>query len=133
MESTTVLTAAEAHNEAMGLPVEEVVTQLVGLLGATTVAVIGGVKETRAVQQWQTGSREPQRPHALRFALQLALMIASHASRSLARAWFHGANPQLDDRVPLVLLRDEPLEKVQVPLMVAVRAFAARPESQQAI
>jgi len=121
-----VLTAPEAHNEAMSLPIQEVVQQLVDLLGATATANAGAVKETRAVQQWLTGEREPQRPHVLRFALQLALMISSLGTRELARAWFHGANPALGDRVPLTLLRDESLESIQLPLMTAARAFAAR-------
>lgn len=121
-----VLTGPEAHNQAMGQPMTTVVQQLVDLLGATTVAAIGGVQETRAVQQWIAGAREPQRPHVLRFALQLASMIATFASRDLAGAWFHGSNPMLEDHTPLTMLRDEPLEEIQVPLMIAVRSFAAR-------
>lgn len=121
-----VLSADDAHNEAMSVPMTEVIHQLADLLGATTVAAIGGVKETRAVQHWLSGGRDPQRPHVLRFALQLALMISSLASREHARAWFQGANPLLADRVPLVLLRDEPLESIQVPMMAAARAFAGR-------
>lgn len=126
----SVRTAPDAHNEAMSLAMDEVVRQLADLLGATTVAEIGGVKETRAVQQWLSGAREPQRPHVLRFALQLALMISNLGSRELARAWFHGANPGLDDQVPIVLLRDHPLEDVQVRLMAAARSFAARDSAQ---
>jgi hypothetical protein len=123
---SSVRTPLDAHNEAMSLPLSEVVQQLTDLLGATTVAEIGGVKETRAVQQWLAGVREPQRPHELRFALQLALMISTIRDRELARAWFHGANPGLADRVPIVLLRDGPLEEFQVPLMSAARSFAGR-------
>lgn len=123
---SSVRTPIDAHNEAMSLAIDEVVQQLADLLGATTVAEIGGVKETRAVQQWLTGAREPQRPHVLRFALQLALMISTLRNRELARAWFHGANPGLGDRVPIVLLRDEPLEDFQVALMSAARSFAGR-------
>lgn len=119
-----VHTAAQAHNEAMSLPMPEVVEKLVELLGATAVAAISDVKETRAVQQWVTGTREPQRPHVLRFTLQLTLMICTVASRDFARAWFHGANPELADRVPLALLRDKPLEEVQFALMSAARRFA---------
>jgi hypothetical protein len=110
----------------MGLPLTEVISHLVELLGATTVASLGGVKETRAVQQWASGDREPQRPHVLRFALQLALMISTLSNRDMARAWFHGSNPHLNDQAPMFLLRDEPLDVVQVPIMAAVRAFAAR-------
>lgn len=122
-----MINATEAHEQAMGLPLSVAVEQLVELIGATTVAAIGGVQETRAVQQWQTGEREPQRPHVLRFALQLALMVQDSASRGLVRAWFHGSNPALGDRPPVAVLRDESLETIQVSLMRAVRSFAGRP------
>jgi hypothetical protein len=70
-----ILSATEAHNEAMGIETTQVVARLIDLLGASTVARIGNVTETRAVQQWLSGEREPQRQHALRFAFQLASMI----------------------------------------------------------
>ena len=107
------------------MEIADVVEQLADILGLTTVAAIGGVGETRAVQQWM-GGREPQRPNVLRFALQLALMIATAEDRGVARAWFQGSNPQLGDRSPVMLLRNEPLEDVQGQLMAAARSFAAR-------
>ncbi len=115
----------DAHDYAMSLPIREVARELVQLLGATTVAVIGGVKETRAVQQW-TMDREPQRPHVLRFSLQLALMLTSRADREFAQAWFHAANPRIDDRIPMLLLRDLQLDQIQRPLLNAARAFVKR-------
>lgn len=114
-----------AHDHAMSVPIAEVVRELVELLGATTVAVIGAVKETRAVQQWTEG-REPQRPHVLRFALQLATMICTRTDREVGRAWFHGSNPRLGDEVPMLLLRDEPLADIQGRLLAAARSFALR-------
>jgi hypothetical protein len=109
----------------MSIGIEAVVEQLVDLLGLTMVAAIGGVGETRAVQQWIAG-REPQRPNVLRFALQLAMMISTQEDRSVVRSWFQGSNPGLGDRVPLMMLRNDPLEEVQAPLMVAARSFASR-------
>ena len=117
------LSDLDAHDHAMVIPIVEVVRELVDLLGATTVAVIGGVKETRAVQQWMT-DREPQRPHTLRFALQLASMISAVGERSLAQAWFHGSNPRLNDKVPMLMLRDGDLNEIQGPLLDSARAFA---------
>ena len=117
-------TDQDAHHHAMRAPIAVVAGELTELLGATTVAVIGGVNETRAVQQWAAG-REPQRAHVLRFALQLATMIATVADRDVARAWFHGTNPRLQDRTPMLLLRHEPLDQIQGPLMEAARVFAA--------
>jgi hypothetical protein len=117
--------AGEAHERAMSLPISDVVRELVALLGLTTVATIGGVGETRAVTQWMTG-REPQRPNVLRFTLQIASMILNAKNPDIARAWFHGSNPHLGDRIPAVVLRDEPLAEVQGEIMAAARDFAAR-------
>ena len=129
-ERTEVLTDVEAHGHAIETPIQAVVTELVDLLGAPLVAVIGGVSETRAVTQWMS-NRTPQRPNVLRFALQLATMIARAQDRELARAWFEGSNPYLEDAVPALLLRDKPLADIQGNLMTAARAFAVRGGPQQ--
>jgi hypothetical protein len=115
----------DAHDYVMGLPITQVVSELADILGATTVAVIGGVQETRAVQQWIAG-REPQRAHTLRFALQIAVMLSSYSDREFAVAWFHGGNPRLGDHAPMFLLRDQPLHEVQGPILSAAREFAKR-------
>ncbi len=119
------LSAGDAHAQAMSLPIAEIVRMLLELLDATTVAVVGGVQETRAVHGWLSG-REPQRPQVLRFALQLAAMIANAHDAEFCKAWFHGSNPHLDDRVPMIMLRDQPLSDVQRDLLAAARIFAAR-------
>lgn len=118
-------TDAEAHEYAVGAPISEVVRTLTDLLGATDVASIAGVGETRAVSQWMTG-REPQHPHILRFALQVALMITNPEESETARAWFHASNPYLKDEQPIAMLRNRPLSEVQIPLLAAARAFAQR-------
>jgi len=115
----------QAHDHAMSISIRQVVRELCDLLGSTTVATIGGVGEARAVQQWMH-DREPQRPHALRFALQVATMIATVADRDVVRAWFHGSNPRLGDEIPMLLLRDRPLVESQGPMLAAARAFAQR-------
>lgn len=117
--------AGEAHERAMSMPIEEVVKELTELLGSKTVAMIGGVGETRAVAQWTAG-RAPQRPNVLRFTLQVASMILSTRDPDIVRAWFHGSNPHLGDRVPAVLLRHESLVEIQGDMMTAARIFAAR-------
>ncbi len=50
----SVRSDVDAHGHVMSLRISEVVRELVELLGASTVAVIGGVNETRAVQQWMS-------------------------------------------------------------------------------
>jgi hypothetical protein len=119
------LSASDAHTQAMSLPIAEIVSALLELLDATTIAVIAGVQETRAVHNW-LGGREPQRPQVLRFALQLASMIAGAADAEYCKAWFHGSNPHLNDRVPMLMLRDLPLAGIQPDLLAAARLFATR-------
>jgi hypothetical protein len=119
------LSAGDAHTQAMSLPIRDIVGHLLELLDATTVAVVAGVQETRAVHSW-LGGREPQRPQVLRFALQLAAMIANSGDAEICKAWFHGSNPYLEDRVPMIMLRDLPLPEVQPSLLAAARLFAAR-------
>jgi hypothetical protein len=123
---TPFLSAGDAHLQAMSLPISEIVRLLLELLDATTVAVIAGVSETRAVHSWLNG-REPQRPQVLRFALQLAAMIANTGDAEICKAWFHGSNPNLNDRVPMIMLRDLSLAEIQPDLLGAARLFAARP------
>jgi len=65
--------------------------------------------------------REPQRPHVLRFALQLSWIVCARAIAITARAWFQGVNPHLNDAVPLLLLRQRALTEIQGPLMAAAR------------
>ncbi len=121
----SILSAGDAHSQAMSSPIAEIVRRLLELLDATTIAVIAGVQETRAVHGWLSG-REPQRPQVLRFALQLATMIATSADAEFCKAWFHGSNPNLNDRVPMIMLRDLPLSEVQGVLLAAALLFAAR-------
>lgn len=121
----TLMSDFESHDWVVGLSIHEVVRELANRLDATTVAVIGGVQEARAVQQWMI-DRVPQRPHVLRFALQLTAMLTSRAGQDVAKAWFHSPNPRLEDRVPMFMLRDLPLEKAQGAMLQAARAFAAR-------
>ncbi len=125
MDTRSVLSAEDAHSHAVETPIADVVGELVDLLGAPLVAVIGGVSETRAVQQWTDG-RKPQRQNVLRFAMQLGAMIASSGDKEMARAWFESSNPHLDDAIPALLLRNEPLSNVQPRMMAAARAFASR-------
>ncbi len=122
---------AQAHERAMSAPIEDVVRLLTDILGAPAVADIGGVQETRAVAQWMHG-RGPQRPHVLRFALQLALTLVHPSDVETARAWFHGSNPYLADHVPIVMLRTKPLHEIQHAMLIAARSFAARRREAEA-
>jgi hypothetical protein len=105
----------------VALPV--VAQELNELLGPKLVAYIAGVRQAGAVSQWNRGEREAAAPVAqrLRLALQVASLIARHDGASVARAWFQGLNPQLEDRSAARLLREGELDEVGPQLLSAAR------------
>ncbi|MCD6725988.1 MAG: hypothetical protein LT070_01990 [Solirubrobacteraceae bacterium] len=114
-----------AHTKTIRASFPEVAVELRDVLGARLVAYLGSVRETRAVNQWAQGSREPSADvqSRLRVALQIALTIAASESPQIAQAWFQGLNPQLDDRSPARLLREGDIDEVGPTVITAARAF----------
>jgi hypothetical protein len=114
-----------AHDRATRATFPEAVSTLREILGAKLCAYLGSVKETRAVNEWAAGSREPSEAtqQRLRVALRIALAIANADSPEVARAWFQGLNPQLDERSPARLLREGDLDEVGPAVVAAERAF----------
>jgi hypothetical protein len=101
------------------------VDALRAILGARLCAYIGSVKETRAVNEWALGARAPSGDvqRRLRLALQVAQTIADADGAEVARAWFQGLNPQLEDRSPARLMREADLDDVGPEIVAAERAF----------
>jgi len=114
-----------AHAQAIRADFPEVVSTLREVLGRRLVAYLGGVKETRAVNQWADGDRAPgaEVQGRLRLALQIALMVAYADGPRVTQAWFQGLNPQLDDRSPARVLREGDLERDGQAVLGAARAF----------
>lgn len=77
------------------------------------------------MNEWAQGSRMPSSDvqRRLRLALQVAQTIADTDGVEVARAWFQGLNPQLDDRSPARLLREADLDEIGPEIVAAERAF----------
>jgi len=116
-----------AHERAVRLPFPLVVQTLSELLGSKLVAYIARVQETRTVREWAEGTRvkrgdvEPR----LRMAFRIAQFIAQQDSPGIVQSWFQGLNPELDDRSPARLLREEDLDEVGPQILAAARGFVA--------
>src|SRR6266516_6206122 len=84
-----------AHVRAVRLSFPEVVAALRDILGLKLCAYLGSVKETRAVNEWAEGAREPSDAvqRRLRLAFQVAEAIAEVDGAEVASAWFQGLNP----------------------------------------
>lgn len=128
----TVVTSArpdlDAYTTATRFTPAELVTELRELLGSRLVAYLGGVKETRAVREWATGTRSIQDPEVverLRLAYRVTRLITMRDTSGVAQAWFQGLNPQLEDRSPAMVLRTGVVDEVGSSVLAAARAFAA--------
>jgi len=114
-----------AHAQAVRAGLPDVVASLRSILGARLCAYLGSVKETRAVNEWADGMRVPgaETQRRLRLALQVAQTIADTDGAEVARAWFQGLNPHLEDRSPARLLREGNIDEVGPEVVAAERAF----------
>jgi len=113
-----------AHREALRLPIPEIVKQLVGVIGRKLTAYAGGVCDVRAVDRWiEGGEVYRDAEQRLKFAFQLVRMLAEKEDPTVIQSWLTGLNPELGDRVPLRLMRENDLETVAPELMGAARAF----------
>src|SRR6266849_6691296 len=115
-----------AHREALRLSTPELVQQVVEVLGRKLTAYLGGVQDVRAVDRWIAGGRlYGEAEERLRFAFQVTRMLRDYDSAAVIQAWMTGMNPELEDRVPLRLLREGKLEVVGPQILRAARAFLA--------
>ena len=105
-------------------PMPEIVRQLVGAIGRKLTAYIGGVRDVRAVDRWMKGGElYGDAEQRLRFAFQLVRMLAEKEDPTVIQSWLTGLNPELGDRVPLRLMRENDPETVAPEIMGAARAF----------
>jgi hypothetical protein len=113
-----------AHREALRLPASKVVEKLVEIVGRKLTAYIGGVKDARAVDRWIGGSEiYGDAEIRLRLAFQMARTLSEYDSPAVAQAWLTGVNPELGDRVPLRLMRENEIDAVAPAILSAARAY----------
>ena len=114
------------YREATRLEFPRLVRELSQIIGKKLTAYIASVKDTRAIERWIAGS-EPYKgaEERLRLAYRLAKMIGDHDGPRVVQAWLTGLNPELKDRAPIRLLREEEIETVGPEILGAARAFLA--------
>ncbi len=115
-----------AYRESTVRPFAELVADLVAVVGRKLTAYIAGAKDVRAVDRWVEG-RAPYKDveERLRFAYRITRLLGGSDHPHVVQAWLTGLNPELEDRVPIRLLREGDLEVVGPQIIGAARAFAA--------
>ena len=110
----------DAHAHAVELGISDIAAALQTQLGQALLGVIVN-KTERTLTRWTKAAVRP--PHAseqlLRDTFQVVELLTSAESADVARAWFMGMNPQLDDESPAEALSTGRARDV----MAAARAF----------
>lgn len=121
------ISLVEAHYRTTKTGIHEVVRRLNAHLGPTLVATLAGSSTRGAAHRWakpaSEGGQEPRAEAVKRLlAAHVAwLAIADAENEHVARAWFIGANPRLDNEAPVVALRNGEVKEV----LDAAHAFVA--------
>ncbi|HLH09494.1 MAG TPA: hypothetical protein VKW78_19810 [Terriglobales bacterium] len=123
--STRPLVQPEGRPELREFP--EVVEGLVSILGRKLTAYIASISDARAIDRWIQDRAKPQRDvePRIRLAYQIAGMLRRFESPAVVQAWFTGLNPDLNDRVPINLLREGDIEVEGKAVLDAARTFVA--------
>ena len=107
--------AVSSHAETTRLDIHELVRRLNSHLGATIVAALAGVRDSKLPYRWAKPdgpTPNPETEERLRAAHRTWLMLADAESDHTARSWFIGANPLLDEVAPFMALREGESQKV---------------------
>ena len=114
------------NRESLELPIAQITRWLIDIIGKKLTAYIGNVKDVRAVELWAAGGEmQNDASIRLRFAFQVIEELHETESAAIIQAWLTGVNPDLDDRVPIRLMRQQDLETVAPDILRAARTFLA--------
>ncbi|TXC99037.1 hypothetical protein [Streptomyces sp. ISID311] len=113
----------EAHAITTAMDIHELVARLNSHLGATAVAALANVRDSKLPYRWAKAdgpTPNAQARERLQAAHRAWLVLADAESDHVARSWFLGANPLLDEEAPILVLRSGRIREV----LQASEAFA---------
>src|SRR5581483_4379451 len=102
MQKSILVPVKEDEREIPERPPNEVIRELVRILGAPLVAVLGDARSTHLVRAWTEGESVPKRMECMHFALRVTEVLLQREAPDVVRAWFGGTNPDLNDENPLL-------------------------------
>ena len=102
-------TIIDIHKETVLLSTPELVRQLISHLGPTLVATLAGAKDPKLPHKWAKADGPTPRDNTLpklQIAHRIWRLISTSDSDAVARAWFIGSNPRLNEESPIFTIRD---------------------------
>lgn len=113
MSISTIQNAGFAGTARLGI--REVVRQLNTALGATLVAALSGGKDPRISYKWARENGPEPKPAAVQrllLAHRAWIAVSTNEGEHVARLWFIGANPWLDEVSPIEAIANMESKKV---------------------
>ncbi len=104
------LTPTAAHERTMRMDIHDIVRELNGALGPTLVATLAGSKDRKLPIRWAKEDGPEPRADASRrltFAHRQWNVLAAADGEHVARQWFIGSNPLLEEDTPLTAIRED--------------------------
>jgi hypothetical protein len=114
--------------DSLTLSIPELVQKLSSIIGKKLTAYLISAKDIRAVDRLIEGellSKDSEQ--RLRFAYQVATILSTYDSPTIAQAWLMGLNPELGDRVPIRLIREDNLEQLAPLVLNAAGQYILAP------
>ena len=113
MSISTIQNAGFAGTARLGI--REVVRQLNTALGATLVAALSDSKDPRISYKWAREKGPEPKPAAVQrllLAHRAWIAVSTNEGEHVARLWFIGANPWLDEVSPIEAIANMESKKV---------------------
>jgi hypothetical protein len=104
----------------------DLLSTLTSNIGKKLTAYVAGVYDVKTIESWIEGEPVPRDAEKrLRLTYQIVMTLTIAETPRVAQAWLIGSNPELDNRVPLSLLREGKLNQLAGHIVGAARAFVA--------
>lgn len=115
-----------SYRESLGRTFGEIVRYLADNIGYKLTAYVAKRRHTDRVQAWIDGEKPYGDVDArLRLAFRVVMLLRQRDDALVVVAWLQGLNPELDERVPIAMLREGAPETEGKEVLAAARAFVA--------
>jgi len=126
MQITASEALREAHEYSSKSSTQELASFLLSSIGPRYTAVGLGLSDARQIKAWRDGLGSP-RENSVEQRLHLLASVTRAISRvyssDTAAAFLYSANPDLNDRPPVLVIGEEEPLRTQSDVLRAVRAF----------
>ena len=115
-----------SYRESLNADFSAIAKFLADTIGFKLTAYIARRRHTDRVQAWIDGKESYGDVESrLRLAFRVVKLLRSRDESPVVAAWLQGLNPELDDRVPIILLREGTPGVEGKEVLAAARAFVA--------